>query len=119
MDAEYYAMGDASKEGIHLNTTLSELHEPMPTSLSKEPVPIQVDNTSAIKLANNPVFHKRSKHIEIRHHFIRQLVEDNLITFVFVGTAENIADMFTKPLKPQVLKDFRKILFGPFQGLLD
>ena len=91
----------------------------MPHSFPKESVPIKVDNTSAIKLANNPVFHKRSKHIEIRHHFIRQLVEDNLITFIFVGSADNVADMFTKPLKPHIFKALRKTLFGPFNGLLE
>ena len=56
------------------------------------------DNTSAINISKNPVQHSRTKHIDIRHHFIRELVEDGVISLEFVPTNDQKADIFTKPL---------------------
>lgn len=57
-----------------------------------------VDNESAIQLCKNPVFHDRSKHIEVRYHFIRGCVEDGFVSVYFIGTSEQLADIFTKSL---------------------
>jgi len=57
-----------------------------------------VDNNSAIALMKNPVFHGRSKHIEIKFHFIRECVERGQIVVKRVGTLEQKADALTKPL---------------------
>ena len=56
------------------------------------------DNTSAINLSKNPVLHFRTKHIEIRHHFIKDHIQKGDIELVFVPTENQLADIFTKPL---------------------
>ena len=56
------------------------------------------DNTSAINLSKNPIQHSRSKHIEIKHHFIRDHVQKKNIALSFVDTENQLADIFTKPL---------------------
>ena len=58
---------------------------------------IYCDNISSIALSKNPMFHGRSKHIEIRYHFIRELVENGDIKMEFCKS-EQLADIFTKPL---------------------
>ena len=62
------------------------------------PVLIYEDNQSTTKLVDNPVFHKRSKHVDIKYHFIRELVENRTLQIQYVSTKDNIADIFTKPL---------------------
>ena len=58
--------------------------------------PIRIDNQSTIAITNNPVKHSKTKHIDIRHHFIRDCAEKNLIKLVKVPTEDNCADLFTK-----------------------
>ena len=72
-----------------------------------EKVPIKCDNTSAINLTKNPVHHSRSKHIEIRHHFIRDHVSHGDIEVEFVPTNMQLADIFTKPLDKQSFEFIR------------
>ena len=54
--------------------------------------------SSAIQLSKHNVFHRKSKHIDTRYHFIRELVNDGQISLLFCGSKEQLADMFTKPL---------------------
>ena len=61
-------------------------------------IPIKCDNTSAISITKNPVQHSRTKHIDVRHHFIRDHAEKGDIVLEFVPTDLEIADIFTKPL---------------------
>ncbi|WVZ58316.1 hypothetical protein U9M48_008597 [Paspalum notatum var. saurae] len=61
-------------------------------------IPLLCDNESTVKVANNPVQHSRTKHINIRHHFIRDHVTKGDILLRNVGTKEQLADIFTKPL---------------------
>jgi hypothetical protein len=56
------------------------------------------DNLSAINISKNPIQHSRTKHNDIRHHFIRDLVEDNIVTLEHVATENQLADIFTKAL---------------------
>ena len=75
-------------------------------------------NVSSIKLSENPVFHKRSKHIAIRHHFLRQFVEENIVKFEYIKSLENIADILTKPLHKNQFRLIRAKLMGVFTVLL-
>lgn len=60
--------------------------------------PLWCDNSSAIALANNPVFHARTKHIEVDYHFVREKVLSKLVHIQHVGTADQVVDIFTKSL---------------------
>ena len=92
-EAEIMAGSEAAKEAIYLSAFLRELGFDM-----TEPPPLRMDNKSAIDLAYNPEHHARTKHIDRRHYFIRECVENGRLRVPFVATAENIADFFTKPL---------------------
>ncbi|XP_070026550.1 secreted RxLR effector protein 161-like [Nicotiana sylvestris] len=61
-------------------------------------VPLLCDNTSALNMAKNPVQHKRTKHIDVRHHFLKDNMEKGLICMKFCSTEDQIADIFTKAL---------------------
>jgi len=56
------------------------------------------DNTAAIYLSNNPILHSRAKHIEIKHHFIRDYVQKGILDIQFIDTEHQWDDIFTKPL---------------------
>jgi hypothetical protein len=61
-------------------------------------VPLLCDNESAVKIANNPVQHSHTKHIDIRHHFLRDHIAKNDISLEGVRSEDQLADIFTKPL---------------------
>ena len=61
-------------------------------------IPIYCDNRSAINISKNPCQHKRTEHIDIHHHFLRDNVEKRLISMNFCATNKQIADIFTKAL---------------------
>jgi hypothetical protein len=96
-EAEYVAMADATKEALWIRHMLSEVHPE-----SSLIVPIHCDNQSALAIAKDNKFHQRTKHIAIRHHFIRDTVRDNEISIHYIPTTDNIADILTKALpRPQ------------------
>ena len=66
--------------------------------VSKTKIPIKCDNTSVINLLKNLIQHSRTKHIEIRHHFLRDHVQNEDILLEFIPTEDQLADIFTKPL---------------------
>jgi hypothetical protein len=63
-----------------------------------ERVPLMCDNTSAISVAKNPVFHKKMRHVERRHHFLRYHIEKEDIEMRYIYTERQLTDIFTKPL---------------------
>ena len=69
-------------------------------------VTIGADNKSAIALAENPMHHGRTKHIEIRHHFIREKVSEGLVKLTFVPTKKEAADGLIKPLAGEAFINF-------------
>ena len=91
-EAEYVAAASCCAQLLWIKQQLSDF------GLKIEQVPIFCDNTSAINIAKNLVQHKRTKHINIRHHFLRENVEKGLISMNFCTTEEQIADIFTKAL---------------------
>ena len=64
----------------------------------KDPFVIYSDNTNAINISKNPVMHSKTKHIAIKYHFLRELVQDKEVRLEYVNTKEQIAYIFTKPL---------------------
>ena len=69
---------------------------------------LHVDKMSAIQLVKNPVFHKRSKHIDVKYYFVRYMFESEKLRVEHVATNEQLADSFTKPQSKQKLKAFCK-----------
>ncbi len=74
------------------------------------PVVIYCDNISNILLANNLVYHARTKHIEVHYHFIREKVLAKEIDLIHVSTEDQVADIFTKALGTDKLRKFQKML---------
>jgi len=74
------------------------------------PVVIYCDNISSILLANNPVYHARTKHIEVQYHFIREKILVKEINLIHVSTEDQVGDIFTKALGTNKLRKFRKML---------
>ena len=96
-ESEYMALTEATKEVQWMRSFLKELHygnRELPTTLS-------TDNQGALALANNPVSHGRTKHIAIRHHYIREAVADNSVWIQHVPTDDMLADSLTKALARQ------------------
>jgi hypothetical protein len=104
-EAEYVASAEAAKELIWLRYLLRDIHCPPPQA-----TPLFIDNRGASLLAKNPVYHNRTKHIDIRHHFIRQCVSDGLIDVKLISTSDNAADLFTKSLGRIKLQLFRSLI---------
>ena len=74
------------------------------------PTIIYCDNQSSIKLSVNPMFHDRSKHIEIPYHYVRDMLDRNSIKLEYICTADQTTDILTKPLSRVKIEHFRKIL---------
>jgi hypothetical protein len=70
-------------------------------------VPLLCDNESAIKISHNPVQHSKTKHIEIRHPFIRDHIKRGDIEIIYINTREQLADIFTKPLDEARFRELR------------
>jgi len=92
-EAEYIALASAAREAVWMRRFLADIG-----AVPDLPTVIKVDNQSAIKLANNPEFHQRFKHIEVRFHLTRDLVEKKEITIEYVSTTQQKADILTKPM---------------------
>lgn len=92
-EAEYMALTEATKEAVWMHGLLKELG-----LKGFETVTIRMDNQGAIALAKNPEFHARTKHIDICHHFIREVESRGLIHLDYIPTSDMTADRLTKPL---------------------
>eukprot|EP00268_Persea_americana_P015414 TRINITY_DN17101_c0_g1_i5.p1 TRINITY_DN17101_c0_g1~~TRINITY_DN17101_c0_g1_i5.p1 ORF type:complete len:525 (+),score=94.13 TRINITY_DN17101_c0_g1_i5:1509-3083(+) len=104
-EAEYMAATMATQECIWLKRLIQDL-----VSVFNLPVPIYCDNESAIKLAGNPVFHARTKHIETHYHFVREKVLTEDVELQKIQTEDQVADIFTKALAKAKLEVFRSAL---------
>ena len=91
-EAEYMALSDCSHQVVWMHTLLGEL------SYHLKPIPICGDNQGSIFIACNPVTEKRSKHIDIHYHYIREVVERKLMEIFFIDGDKNPAVLLTKNL---------------------
>ncbi|XP_071053569.1 uncharacterized protein [Onthophagus taurus] len=100
-EAEYMSLTEAAKEALYEKKFLLDLQ-----FNSKKPIVLYNDNQSCQKLAKNNVYHSTTKHIDIKYHFIRKVLEDNVINLKYCQTEEMIADVLTKPLPKPILEKF-------------
>lgn len=91
-EAEYMAAAEAVKEAIWLRGLVSDLGLLQDTSV------VYCDSQSAIHLTKNQMYHERTKHIDVRYHFIRDIILQGDIAVKKIATADNPADMMTKPI---------------------
>ena len=102
-EVEFVAAATCSCQAIWLRKMLEILNLNQPGTTV-----IYCDNMSTIKLSKNPVLHGRSKHINVRFHFLRDLCKEGTIELNFCRSDEQIADLFTKPLKQPLFEKLRK-----------
>jgi histone deacetylase 1/2 len=111
-EAEYKALADGTAETMWIQSVLKELG----VFLSSAPV-LWCDNLGATYLTANPVFHARTKHIEINFHFVREKVALGALDVRFISTGDQLADVFTKPATQLTLRRFSSNLNLVHDGL--
>ena len=104
-EAEYVAECECVKEVVWLRNVLSHLGEEQ-----TGPTTLYCDNQSAIRLVKNPEFHHRTKHIDVKFHFVREKQEEKVIDAVYVHTDSQLADIFTKPMEKSRFVRLRQAL---------
>jgi len=103
-ESEYIGACFAAQHAIWMQDFFYEL------GFSQETVEVKCDNQSCIKLMKKPGLHKRSKHIRIKWHFLRELVENRDVTFTFVGTRDQAADIMTKAVGGRVVNRCKELM---------
>ena len=103
-EAEYVAVTGASQEALWFQGLLNEI------GITQETINIYEDNESCIKLAKNPQEFNRTRHIQVKYHFIRLLVKENKINLLPINTKHQLADIFTKGVNGPRLKDITQRL---------
>ncbi|UYV83900.1 hypothetical protein LAZ67_X000556, partial [Cordylochernes scorpioides] len=110
-ESEYIALCEAGKEAVHIRMLLDELGF---GEILEGPTVLKTDNQGARQLTRNPVYHARTKHIDIKWHYIRDIYGEGLVEVVHTPTQENVADIFTKSLtknKAEVIDKNGDILY--------
>lgn len=107
-EAEYMALAATTQESMYLVQLLNGIDK----SNRHEPVKIYEDNQGAIALSKNPVCRQRSKHVDIKYHFVRSAHAQGKIEIGYCPTADMVADVLTKPLTKVKFERFKRYLFG-------
>ena len=92
-EAEYFASSETAKEMMFIKNLIESMGELKRLEI---PMTLRIDNTGAIYIANNQTTGQRTKHIDIRTHFVRNMINEGIIKTKFVKSADNHADIFTK-----------------------
>ena len=100
-EAEYVSLTFAIQEAKFLSQLFVDMQ-----GCREQPVLLYADNQGAIALAKNPVHHQRSKHIDIRYHYIRSEIQNGNVELFYVPSESNVSDIFTKPASKQSLTKF-------------
>ena len=98
------ALSDCSRQVVWIHTLLGEI------SYKLNSIPICGDSQGSIFMSANPVTESRSKHIDIRYHYIREVIERKLVEVFFIDGNDNPADLFTKNLGHVKFEKFRALL---------
>lgn len=104
-EAEFAAAASCACQVVWMRRILKNLN-----LIQGDDTTIFCDNSSTIELSKNPVLHGRSKHIDVRFHFLRELTKDGVVKLVHCHTQEQIADIMTKPLKLDVFVKLRSLM---------
>jgi hypothetical protein len=104
-EAEYIALSEASKQGQWLRALIREIDRSQYLESHLE-VPILSNNEGYIALAKDPIAHGRTKHIEVRYYYIRDLIAYSKATVVYCSTENMLADVLTKPLPLAAFKRY-------------
>ena len=110
-EAELMSLVEVTKEILFFNYLLTQLKYNI-----IYPININVDNQSAIKIAQNDVFRDRSKHMDTKHHFIQDYIHDKIISLTWVESKNQIADIFTKSLSSDLFSSHRNKLVLPISS---
>ncbi|GJW44039.1 hypothetical protein Tco_0072838 [Tanacetum coccineum] len=97
-EAEYVSLSACCAQVLWLRTQLTDY------GFHFDKIPMYCDSKAAIAISCNPVQHSRTKHIDVRYHFIKEQVEKGIVELFFVGTEYQLADLFTKALSEDRFK---------------
>ena len=101
-EPKYKALANATAEVMWIQTLLKELNIPSPRAAK-----LWCDNIGAKYLSANPIFHARTKHIEVDYHFVRERVLEKLLEIDYIPSGDQVADGFTKALSVRLLENFK------------
>ena len=104
-EAKYVATASTTCQAVWMRRILEDLHQSQSSATE-----LFCDNKASILMAKNPVFHGRTKHIEIKHHFIREAIANGIIELKHGSTIDQVADGFTKALSIEKVFSFRNLL---------
>ncbi|MCO5570950.1 hypothetical protein L7F22_024680 [Adiantum nelumboides] len=96
-EAKYVVVSEACKEEVWLGRLVTDL------GIKEETPMLHCDSQSAIQLVRNSVYHSKTKHVDMKYHFIREMIEDKQIQLVKVHTTDNLTDVLTKELLKKAL----------------
>lgn len=97
-EAEYKAATSTAKEAVWDRRCLADMGQKQ-----KQPTILYCDNMGAIALSRKPVFHSKTKHVAVHHHYVRDVIAEGDIELKYIKTADNLADVLTKPLPSETL----------------
>lgn len=103
-EAEFVAAAACACQAVWMRRILEKLSHSQTSTI------VLCDNSSTIKLSKNPVMHGRSKHIDVRFHFLRDLTREGVVKLIHCGTQDQVAYLMTKPLKLDAFLKLRKKL---------
>ena len=95
------------KEAIWIQGLLTEIRYPGP---DRKTIALYEDNMGALALAQNPEYHARTKHIDVQWHFVREKIQENLVSLEYLNTEDMVADGLTKPLGKEKFQKFVNLM---------
>ena len=104
VEAEYIAVGSCCSQLLWMKKVLTDY------GISQDTMIVYCDNSNVIDISKNPIQHSKTKHIEIRYHFIMDLVERKIVYLEYIPTERQNTDIFTKPLDRSKFETLRKVI---------
>jgi len=108
-EAEYYSLSECAKQCMWYKSMLNELNYNIKT------INVNVDNKATIFIGNNNMVNQKTKHIDIRYHYIRELIENKELNLKYMKSHDNLADGFTKYLNNSLMTNFRNKILCKFE----